>query len=145
MGTLERGWSHWLLIGVAILAAGCGKEDTERLASIGHKLAVRAEAFAGNDSKLLRGWQAMRCEWSEPALDARVGLRLRWDNSLAGTQIRVTASAGVVELNGTVRDLAQRRRAVELAETTAGVEKVTDALEMAPDGRQTGKTQGGSE
>jgi hypothetical protein len=145
LGALERICTRWLWVGVVIFATGCGNEDKQRLASIGHKLAVRAEAFAGKDSKLVRGWQAMRCEWAEPALDARVGLRLRWDNSLASAQIRVAASAGAIELTGAVRDLAQRRRAVELAESTAGVEKVTDALEMAPDGNQNGKAQGGSE
>ena len=34
-----------------------------------------------------------------------------------------------IELKGKVQDLTQRRRAVELAETTAGVEKVTDLLQ----------------
>jgi osmotically-inducible protein OsmY len=131
MGALDRGWPGWLLVGLALLVTGCAKEDTERLASVGHKVALQAEALTGNDGKLSRGWQAMRGEWSEPALDARVGLRLRWDNSLAGAQIQVTTSAGAVELKGTVRDLTQRRRALEVAESTAGVEKVTDALEVS--------------
>ena len=130
MGALDKSRAGWLLIGLAFLVSGCGKEDTERLASVGHKLALRAEALSGNDGRLSRCWQALRAEWSEPALDVRVGLRLRWDNNLGGAQIQVSNAGGTVELKGTVRNLTQRRRAMELAESTAGVEKVTDALEV---------------
>ena len=63
-------------------------------------------------------------------LDARVSARLRWDKALAGSKIQVQAKDGVVELKGPVIDLAQRRRAVELAESTAGADKVTDLLEV---------------
>jgi osmotically-inducible protein OsmY len=127
---MAKGWVVWWLTGLAVLVSGCGKEDTERLASVGHKLALRAEGLAGDDGKLGRGWQALRGEWNESALDARVGLRLRWDSNLGGAQIQVSSAGGAVELKGTVRNSSQRRRAVELAESTAGVDKVTEALEV---------------
>ncbi len=65
----------------------------------------------------------------ETSLDARVSIRLRWDKNLADMPIQVSSKGAVVELKGAVRDLDQRRRAVEIAESTAGVEKVVDALE----------------
>jgi osmotically-inducible protein OsmY len=110
-------------------ACGCGPEDTERLARVGHKIAARAEALTADaDGKLSRGWQAVHGDSDEPALEARVAARLRWDKELADTPIQVTAVGGVVELKGTVRDSDKRQRAVGLAQSTAGVEKVKDAL-----------------
>jgi osmotically-inducible protein OsmY len=59
-----------------------------------------------------------------------VSARLSWDKSLAGVPVQVRANGGRVELHGTVPDLTQRRRAVELAESTAGVTEVVDALQV---------------
>jgi osmotically-inducible protein OsmY len=93
--------------------------------------AARAEGLASDpEDKLTKGWRAIHGGGDDPTLDARVSLRLRWDKSLGDTLIQVRATDGVVELKGTVHDLAQRRRAVELTESTAGVERVTDALEI---------------
>jgi osmotically-inducible protein OsmY len=64
------------------------------------------------------------------ALDARVSARLRWDKTLSSEQIHVQATGGIIELKGRVRDLNQRRRAVELAESTVGTEQVLDLLEI---------------
>jgi osmotically-inducible protein OsmY len=59
--------------------------------------------------------------------------RLRWDKGLAGTAVQVdTPGTGVVRLQGTVADDQQRRRAVDLAESTQGVEKVVDELTVGP-------------
>jgi hypothetical protein len=122
----------WLLVLAGILTAGCRDGDRDRLARIGTKVANHAEAAAGDtDGKLAQRWQAVRGGYGETGLDARVALRLRWDKDLADCRIEVTATGNVVELHGTVGDLTQRRRAVMLAETTAGVEKVTDALQVA--------------
>ena len=57
--------------------------------------------------------------------------RLRWDKALGGTRITVQAAGGVVELRGTVGTDNQRRRALDVTETTTGVERVVDALEIA--------------
>ena len=64
-------------------------------------------------------------------LDTRVAARLRWDKALVNHKIEVTAADGVVELKGKVGDLIQRRRAVEIAQSTAGVNEVRDSLEVA--------------
>ena len=61
----------------------------------------------------------------------RVSARLRWDKSLVDAKIEVSEAGTTVELKGTVGEPAQKQRALELAESTAGVEKVTDSLEVA--------------
>jgi hypothetical protein len=132
MGAIQKGRTGSIGMILLALAAGCNSDDTERLGRVGHKLAVRAESITGEaDGRLNRGWQAMRGELAELALDGRVITRLRWDKNLEGAQIQVTAQDGVLELKGLVRDVNQRRRAVELAESTVGVAKVHDGLELA--------------
>ncbi len=61
-------------------------------------------------------------------------VRLRWDKDMSGSDVQVrTVGPGVVELRGSVTDLAQRIRAVQLARTTEGVENVLDALTTQAD------------
>jgi hypothetical protein len=118
-------WVLWMLA----LLAGCNRQDTEALTRLGKKLANRTEVV-GSDLKILAvsSWQAEH----EPGLASRVAARLRWDKLLADTPIEVQTTDTIVELRGRVRDLEQRRRAVMLAESTAGVEGVRDALQGDP-------------
>jgi hypothetical protein len=117
---------------LAALAGGCNQEDAERMARVGRKLTARAEGLAGDQAgEFGKGWQAVRNGWQETTLAGRVTARLRWDKKLADAQIQAFTTGNVVELKGTVRDPEQRRRAVDLAESTTGVEKVTDATEIA--------------
>src|SRR5712692_8078525 len=104
---------------LATLAGGCQKRDKESLARVGSRLTAQMDDLtAGTETKLSTGWQSLRADREEATLDARVSARLRWDKTLADTPIHVHATGSVVELTGTVRDLAQRRRAVHLAEST---------------------------
>jgi osmotically-inducible protein OsmY len=64
----------------------------------------------------------------ERRLAARVDARLRWDKSLEGAHIEVRATSADIALRGTLRDESQRPRAVELAESTLGVDKVSDEM-----------------
>ncbi|HEY7330488.1 MAG TPA: BON domain-containing protein [Gemmataceae bacterium] len=120
-----------MLLSLALASCGCS-QDADRLARIFHKTSAKFDGVtAGLRDKLHNGWGAVRSSVSEASLDSRVALRLRWDSDMAGAdvQVRLTGS-GAVELTGTVADLAQRRRAVELANTTAGVESVLDRLRV---------------
>jgi hypothetical protein len=122
-----RGTAPWLAL--AVVAGGCSGQDADHLARIGRKTASRAEALRTNgDGRGMPGLQMLRSSMDELTLDARVSARLRWDKELAAIPIQVKANGGVVELSGVIRDLGQRRRAVELAQTTVGVEKVVDGL-----------------
>ena len=88
----------------------------------------------GLRDKLHNGWGAVRGSVSDTSLDSRVALRLRWDSDMAGADVQVRLTGpSVVELTGVVADLAQRRRAIELAGTTTGVESVRDRLRVEAD------------
>jgi osmotically-inducible protein OsmY len=130
MFTSSRKYTGWLLAWALLTGSGCSNEDADHLVRVGKVTAAKVEALTGGNDKLLGGWQAVRSDLNEVGLDARVGIRLRWDKSLADVRIEVHAKDGQVELKGVVNDLAQRRRAVDLAESTAGAEKVNDLLEI---------------
>jgi hypothetical protein len=119
-----------LAAGLALAAAGCTNEDTAKLSRVGRLLGKKLESAAGGD-------QAVKLPaLPQPSgLEGRVRQRLRDDKLLAVQAIEVRADGGRVELTGRVQDLAQRRRAVELAESTAGVEGVVDRLEESGPGR----------
>ena len=112
----------WLLL---MLLAGCNRSDTEALTRISKRIVARTEAMTGD----LRTCAA--CSWQGPqeaGVEGRVAARLRWDKQLADTAIEVVPAGTGVELRGKVRNLEQRRRAVMLADSTAGVEGVKDSL-----------------
>jgi len=142
---------------VAALVCGCGADDADRLARIGRKTAARCDAMTvGLREKVAAGVDSVRTsvpsaatspESPDPApappappmtpaasvnstpINARVLWRIRWDKSLAGADIQVDSpSGGVVHLRGIVNDLTRQRRAVELAETTEGVDRVVNEL-----------------
>jgi hypothetical protein len=130
---------------------GCSGDDTDRLARIGRKTLARCDAATASlRGKVSAGAEAVRASMPEatrapvpdipppstpPAsvtatsLDARVLWRIRWDKSLAGADIQVDSpSSGVVQIHGIVNDLTRQRRAIELAESTEGVERVVNEL-----------------
>ncbi|HWG44833.1 MAG TPA: BON domain-containing protein [Gemmataceae bacterium] len=118
-----------LALGLALAVGGCS-QDADRMARVCHKTAAKFDGVTeGIRGRLQNGWGAVRGSVSESSLDSRVALRLRWDADMAGADVQVRlAGPGAVELRGTVADLTQRRRAVQLARTTVGVESVVDAL-----------------
>jgi hypothetical protein len=119
------------LVPFSFALCGCGQKDADRLAALGAKLGRKAGGMlAPGGGRIMRGWQAVPLHIGDLAVDARVSARLGWDKSLADASIEVTAVGYVVELRGKVRDEEQKRRAVELAQTTLGVEKVADLLEI---------------
>jgi hypothetical protein len=118
----------WLAT-VVFCLGGCGSQDTEHLARVGRKSAEKfGELTGGSHGKLANGLEALRANWDEVTLETRVTARLRWERDLEGAVIQVSANDGVVELKGTVMDLAQRQRAVRLARNTVGTVDVVDLL-----------------
>ncbi|HEY7152804.1 MAG TPA: BON domain-containing protein [Gemmataceae bacterium] len=131
MGRQVRGA---LALGLALAVCGCS-QDADRLGRVCHKVAAKFDGVTeGLRGKLHNGAGAVRGSLSEASLDSRVALRLRWDKDMTGAEVQVSAvGPGVVELRGTVADLRQHRRAVQLAETTVGIEKVLDYLTVETD------------
>lgn len=72
----------------------------------------------------------------ERDLLARVHNRIRWDKQLMRSVLQIEVLAdGTVTLRGSVPDARAKDRAVDLAESTAGVTKVVDELAVGQEVR----------
>ena len=79
------------------------------------------------------GLQVLRANLDAVTLDGCVSARIRWYKELRDLDIAVQATGGkTVVLKGTVPTLDKRQRAVQLANTTVGVESVQDELQVKP-------------
>ncbi len=125
----------WVIAIVASTAlAGCTQQDTDTLARMSHKVADRSQRAVetirsqveGDLKHIPHGETAA----TEPDLKQKVEARLRYDALLADAKIEVQVTGAEVELRGTVKSDAQRRRASDLVETTTGVQVVNDALKV---------------
>jgi BON domain len=130
----RAGRAAWLILGLAVASGGCG-QDADRLSRVCHLTAARFDGVTeGLRGKLSRAWAGRGGPPGEATLEGRVAVRLRWDKDMAGADVQVEpVGPGVVQLRGSVADLAQRTRALELARTTRGVVKVLDALTSEAD------------
>lgn len=116
-----------LLVG---LGHGCSRDDADCLARIGRQTMAKAETLTDEaNGRVNAGLHALRAGDPEPGVEARVSERLRWDKELHAAKITVRLVENGVELRGKVANAEQRKRAVELARSTLGVENVVDALE----------------
>lgn len=122
-----------LLVGI-LMVCGCG-DDVDRLGRVFDKTAAKFEgATESLRDKLRNGCGAVNGAINETSLDSRVALRLHWDKDLDGVEVQVHLTGpNAVELTGLVADLKQQRRAVELAQSTSGVERVLDRLTLESD------------
>src|SRR5262245_32173099 len=111
------------------LLSGCVRQDTEILARVGRKLADNTrESTAALRERL--PFQLPRL--GPESLQQRVEMRLRTDKALQGLTIGVDLKDTDVELKGNVHTDEQKRRAVDLAESTEGVGRVLDSLQLGP-------------
>ena len=111
-------------VAVLLTGSGCSKTDPDTLATIGRKLADRSYLVSDN---LEQTWTQLS---GRLVLENRVKTRLHWDRALAEASIEVHATDKAVELKGTLSSQEQVRRAVELAESTVGVDRVVNSLQV---------------
>jgi hypothetical protein len=131
MGKVQTKRWPLLVLAATVLAGGCSRQDTDRLAKIGRILSSRAEkAMDALKEDLTEEWNAIEKQQGNNQALHRVIERLQATKDLADAQIEVTARGEVIELKGQVKDLVQKRRAVQMAESTPGVTKVEDYLRM---------------
>jgi hypothetical protein len=120
-----------LLLAAALFVAGCSRQDTDRLAKIGSILAERTEkAVDVFKDDFAEDWKGLDNRFQQREALRRVATRLQAEKSLVEARIEVAGRGEVIELKGEVKDLVQKRRALELAETTLGVTKVEDHLRI---------------
>ena len=126
MGKRRSSPAFLLFLGLAALGGGCSRQDRECLSGIGRKIMERASTATASCREKLDGLKSSRA--GSDNLQDRVILRLRWEKVLADTAIQVVASGKDIELKGSVKNAEQRARATELAEATAGVDRVQVSL-----------------
>ncbi len=113
---------------VLINQTGCNRNDAECLSRAGQKVAVHAKGnFSEIGGKVDVSWPGVR---REPTLHEKIHDRLRFDKLMKDATLEVHVKDKEVELKGTIANLEQRQRAIELAESVVGVEKVTDASQL---------------
>lgn len=101
-------------------ATGCQKSDADALVSIGSRIAQRTHGLAEQFQQ--------KCPTLPGSLESRIRQRLQSDKALVDTSIEVIVDDKNVELKGNLPTPDQMRRAVELAESTVGVDNVTNSL-----------------
>ena len=111
-----------LLVSLSLWTAGCNRQDTECLSRIGRKVVDRANSGTSGLREKLRGFKGGTLSGNE--LQDKIALRLRWEKVLAEIPFEIIVQGKEIELKGTVKTQVQRDRAVELAESTVGVERV---------------------
>ena len=118
-----------LLPAALLLLCGCNKDDARRLAEVGKHLGKRTAALAWSTPRMQEKWPK---GWGELPPEVRVRLRLRWDEHLAEVPVNVeSAGPSTIKLTGSMT-ASQRRRVVQIAESTLGVEKALDEMTTIP-------------
>jgi osmotically-inducible protein OsmY len=100
--------------------------ETEGVTRVDDRLRVRGEAERETADT------AVSMERPDVWLTAKVQSKYFLDDEVKGLDINVETNEGVVTLNGTVRNEAERRQAVALARNTEGVREVVDRLQLTP-------------
>jgi hypothetical protein len=130
MNNRRKHWRLGVLGLLALVVTGCDAKDRDAIVRIALKIADKADqATAGVRGPVLAGWKPGQPDLDSLTAPQRVKARLRWDKALVDCDINVEAKDNAIELRGQVPALEQRRRAVDLAESTVGVEKVDDNVE----------------
>jgi len=116
--TFERNAVRAVLVGalVALGVSGCASWRANH------------ENTASNEAHAHRGVTQTA---SDAAITAKVKTAMAADKNVSASHIDVDTYRGVVSLKGTVKDQAEKSRAVDIARNVAGVVDVRDELKMA--------------
>jgi osmotically-inducible protein OsmY len=121
------------LLGAACVVVFCTaltvgqQKDSDSLGDKVNRGLERAE------KKLRETWGDIQKATHRMTVQGRVYARLYWDKSLADAPFQVeTKNGGVVVLKGSVPSAEAKHRAVELAQSTVGVNDTVDELGIAP-------------
>ena len=94
--------------------------DTSKAREVGAQIGAKASEAAA----------AAQTTLSEGSVTAKIKAKMSLDDTVEAKDINVDFENGVVTLTGTVRTAAERRRAVDLARETNGVNSVKDQLRV---------------
>jgi hypothetical protein len=105
------------------VGSGCDRSDADRLARVGRKAADKFAAMVPDRTPF-----GSPLSLSSGDLENRVKERFRSDAFLSPIQFELAVEGTSVRIKGAVDDDVLKRRAVEIAQTTVGVEKVIDEI-----------------
>lgn len=103
--------------------------DFDILLRVGKKTAEKVQSGLPDARKAAGPLAVFRAGDALP-VEERVRVRIQTDKKMTGADVTVmpTATTGEVRLRGVVQTGSQKQRAIELAEGTAGVDKVLEEL-----------------
>jgi hyperosmotically inducible periplasmic protein len=121
-----------ILLVTAIAAAGLGLAGChQKQPSPDQQMKQGADEMgAGMVKKASQAGQVI----ADSAITTKIKAQLAADDILSGSDINVTTENGVVTLSGTVKDKSLRERAGRIASGTDGVKRVTNDIEVTPQG-----------
>lgn len=113
---------------VPLAVSGCTKEDPEIVIRTSRVAAAKFASILPDlfDPEVLPSP-------GEDRLVGRVRQRLRLDRWLGEVPLKISRDGDTVVVAGPLNDLTLRQRAIDLAETTRGVEKVRGEFADEPD------------
>jgi osmotically-inducible protein OsmY len=113
---------------IALAATGCKPRDGDVLRKIVRRTGEKLQGTAGPVGQLGAGVSAS----ARSGAAGRVEARLRWDRYLANVRVEASGDEdGVVVLTGKVKDVLLKQRALDLAQSTVGVERVKDEVKVS--------------
>lgn len=116
-----------LLAILPVLSVGCSRSDGDKLARVGWKLTEKVQALIPDRPPFTAALPGAKPR----GLEDRVRERFKQDRYLTASPIEVVADGSGVRLRGQVDDEILKQRAVEIAESTVGVERVVDEIAVA--------------
>lgn len=122
---------RFLVVGLLLASLGCTPRDGDLLRQIARKTGDKLEGATAPLGRIRPAAGPSVSHTSD--LAGRVQARLRWDRYLAGARIEVRGQDGGVVLAGKVTEPSVKQRALDLARSTVGVQKVTDEVKVASD------------
>lgn len=123
-----KAWVLSLVVVCVAGSSGCNKQDKEIFSSVGRKVAVRLEDATGPARKKVEAsLKSLRGGILEGSLEEAVQFRFHTDKELHQEVIEVVNKGeGAILLKGELTDIGMKGRAIALAQTTRGVEKVEE-------------------
>jgi osmotically-inducible protein OsmY len=124
-------WLGVLVFGAIVggSLAGSKSTDPDRIAAVGQVVGQKVRAALPEPAKVTGPLAALRVG-DALTVEERVRVRVRTDKRMAGAEVYAVpgANAGEVRLRGVAATADQAQRAVRIAESTTGVEKVVNEI-----------------
>jgi len=110
-------------LALVFASSGCDNSDGDRLARVGRMVASKLQALIPEKTPF-----GVTFSIAKNGPEDQVRERFRLDAFLAQIPFDIVAEGANIRLKATVDNDALKKRAIEIAETTVGVEKVIDEI-----------------